>query len=145
MLTIKRRAAALSAATSPGSPGPRRSRRGHRAWDWLANAALLGGVLVLAGIFVLAAGVSLLGYLVPVPSVAMYFAVRTVAVLVGLACLGAVVVVARAVRSDSRAPYESARLTPADDIPVVGVLGGPVRMLLSALEPEGGLTASRRR
>lgn len=122
-----------------------RTQRRRSPWDWLVNASLLGAVLVAGAVFLLAMAVTLLGYLLPVPTVALHLAVRTVAVMVGLACAGALLLAARTVRADSLAPYLAAGVPPGTDIPAADVLVPPLRRLLSPLEPQGGLTGSRRR
>ncbi len=129
----------------PKGPTMLRSERKRSPWDWLLNATLLGAVLVIAGVFLLAVAVMLLGYLLPVPTIALHLAVRTAAVLVGLACAGVLLVAARAVRQDSLARHAAAGPTWAQDIPVALLLAEPLRRLLSPLESEGGLTGHRRR
>jgi len=122
-----------------------RSQRKRSAWDWILNATLLGTVLIAAGVFLLAVTVTLLGYLVPLPTAALHQAVRTAAILIGLACAVALLLAGRLIRRDSQASYRAAGLEPAEHIPVAALLAPALRRLVGPLEPEGGLTGRRRR
>lgn len=126
-------------------PTTLRSQRKRSAWDWILNATLLGAVLIAAGVFLLAVTVTLLGYLVPLPTAALHQAVRTAAILIGLACAVALLLAGRLIRRDAQASYRAAGLEPAEHIPVAELLAPALRRLTGPLEPEGGLTGRRRR
>ena len=126
-------------------PTALRSDRRRSPLDWLLDAALLAAVLIAAGILLAASTITLLGYLLPLPSLPLQLAARAAAGLVGVGCVGALLAIGRAVRADSQARYAGTRRSPAEEIPLVGVLAEPARRLLLPLAPGGGLTAGHRR